>query len=90
MQSKGKPSMTTAERRHVDKLSQLDCIVCGASGVEIHEPEQGLWFAAMPLCTICHRHPIFGWHGQRANWHSRKMTELTAINATVRKLMELQ
>ena len=88
MQSKTKPSMTAAERRHVEKLAQLDCIVCGASGVEIHEPEQGLWFAAMPLCSTCHRDPVFGWHGRRGNWKAAKMDEIKAIAATVRLLME--
>ena len=88
MKSKNKPAMTAAERRHVNKLAELPCAVCGANGVEIHEPEQGLWFAAMPLCATCHRDGKYGWHGQRMNWSARKMGELDAINATIRMLME--
>jgi transposase len=80
VQSKNKPAPTAAERRHIERLKQMDCIVCGAEGVEVHEPEQGLWFASMPLC------PVF--HGQRLNWKAKKWTEIDAINATVRKLME--
>ncbi len=87
VKSKNKPSMTVAEREHVDKLAQLDCIICGAAGVEVHEPEQGLWFISMPLCPTCHRHPVYGWHGERRNWKARKMDELDAINATIRRLM---
>lgn len=88
MYSPNKPAMTVAERRHVARLADLPCVICGASGVEIHEPEQGLWFVAMPLCPVCHWDQRYGWHGSRMNWKARKMSELDAINATVRMLME--
>jgi hypothetical protein len=88
VQSKNKPAPTAAERRHIERLRQMDCIVCGAEGVEVHEPEQGLWFASMPLCPVCHRNDRYGIHGQRLNWKAKKWTEIDAINATVRKLME--
>jgi hypothetical protein len=88
VQSKNKPAPTAAERRHIERLRQMDCIVCGAEGVEVHEPEQGLWFASMPLCPVCHRNERYGWHGSRLNWKAKKWTEIDAINATVRKLME--
>lgn len=89
MQSKNKPRPTAAEREHIERLAQLSCCVCGSDGpVEVHEPEQGLWFAAMPLCVTCHRHPVYGWHGQRANWKAAKVGEIEAIAATVRMLME--
>lgn len=88
MQSKNKPAQTVAEREHVAKLAVLPCIVCGGGPVEVHEPEQGLWFAAMPLCATCHRDNKRGWHGERLNWKARKWGELDAINATVRLLME--
>ncbi len=87
MQSKNKPALTAAERRHVEKLKELPCVICGAEGVEIHEPEQGLWFAAMPLCPTCHRDARYGWHGQRLAWKARKMGELDAINATIQMLV---
>ncbi len=88
MRSPNKPAPTAAERRHIERLAAMDCVVCGGSPVEVHEPEQGLWFAAVPLCATCHRHEVYGWHGQRRNWKARKMDELDAIAATVRKLME--
>lgn len=88
MQSKNKPTPTAAERRHLAKLAEMPCVVCGSEGpVELHEPDQGLWFLAMPLCPTCHRDNRYGWHGQRANWKARKWGELDAINATVRLLM---
>jgi hypothetical protein len=88
LQSKNKPAPNAAERRHIERLKELDCIICGGGPVEIHEPEQGLWFAAMPLCAVCHRDPKRGWHGQRLNWKAVKYGELDAINATVRMLSE--
>jgi hypothetical protein len=86
LQSRNKPKPTAAEKRHIERLAQLPCVVCGADGVEIHEPEQGLWFVAMPLCPTCHRDPKYGWHGQRLNWKAVKYGELDAINATIRML----
>ena len=88
MQSKGKPAPTVAEREHISRIKAMPCIVCGAEPVECHEPEQGLWFASVPLCAVCHRDNKRGWHGERLNFKARKWTELDAINATVRLLME--
>jgi hypothetical protein len=86
MQSKNKPAQTAAERRHVARVADLSCVVCDAPGPsEVHEPEQGLWFASMPLCAACHRGPD-GWHGTRRRWTFRKMDELKAINETHRRL----
>ena len=91
MHSKNKPAQTKAEREWVAILAQLPCVVCDAAGPsEVHEPEQGLWFSAMPLCPDCHRHPIRGWHGARQGWSARKMTELKAINKGVKMALETQ
>ena len=87
MKSKNKPAQTTQEREHVRKVAALPCIVCGTTdGSEVHEPEQGMWFISIPLCTACHRGPE-GWHGTRLRWSLRKMTELKAINETGRLLV---
>jgi hypothetical protein len=88
MQSKNKPKPTVAEQEHIERLKELPCVVCGEGDVEIHEPEQGLWFASMPLCAVCHRDGKYGWHGARWNWKAKKWQEIDAINATVRLLME--
>lgn len=90
MMSKNKPAPTVAERAHIAKLKELPCIVCGGGPVEIHEPEQGLWFASMPLCGVCHRDPKWGIPGRGLNWKARKWSEWDAINATVRMLMETE
>lgn len=86
MKSKNKAPMTRKESEHVERVAALPCIVCGShEGTEVHEPEQGLWFASIPLCAACHRGPE-GWHGTRLRWSLRKMTELKAINETGRLL----
>lgn len=83
MRSKSKPAQTKAEREYVALLAQMPCVVCDDDGpVEVHEPEQGLWHASMPLCVPCHRGPE-GWHGTRLRWKLRRMDELKAINKTV-------
>lgn len=86
MRSKNKPSQTKAEAAHTARVADQPCVVCDAPGPsEVHEPEQGLWFASMPLCYACHRGPE-GWHGTRLRWSLRKMSELKAINETHRRL----
>jgi hypothetical protein len=86
MQSKNKPKPTAAEAAHIARIAELPCIVCDAPGPsEVHEPEQGLWFASMPLCYACHRGPE-GWHGTRLRWKLRRVSELSAINSTIKEL----
>lgn len=85
MQSKNKPRPTAVEARHIERLAELDCVVCDTDDVEIHEFEQGQWFTAVPLCPACHRGPD-GWHGTRQRWTLRKMDMLKAINETYRRL----
>lgn len=86
MRSKNKPAPTKAEAAHIAQVAEQPCVVCDAPGPsEVHEPEQGLWFASIPLCPACHRGPE-GWHGTRLRWKLRKFTELLAINETHRRL----
>lgn len=86
MQSKNKAAPTAAERRRIEAVKALPCVVCEEPGPsEVHEPEQGLWFAAMPLCPACHRGPD-GWHGTRRRWTLRRVNELQAIDRTNRML----
>lgn len=87
MQSKNKPSMTAAERRHVSAVKSLNCVICDAPGpTEAHEPEQGAWFTAIAVCPECHRGKD-GWHGTRARWKNARMSEIQAINTTLERLL---
>ena len=88
MQSKNKPKQTIEEREHVQRLAQMPCIICDEQGVEIHEPEQGLWFASLPLCPTCHRDSVRGWHGRRMNWKAAGVhNEIQALNKLIGKLL---
>ena len=85
MQSKNKPRQTASEKRHVSRLAELPCVVCGAHGVEIHEFEQGAWFASVPVCPDCHRGPD-GWHGDRQLLKARKTDDLALVAQTIEAL----
>jgi ribosomal protein S27AE len=88
MQSKNKKTPNAAERRHIARIKEMDCAVCGAAGPsECHEINQGQWFTSMPLCPSCHRGSLMGIHGQRRAWAIAKMDELAALNVTIERLM---
>ena len=89
MQSKNKKAPTAAERQHIERVKGMPCGVCTSPGPsEVHEIEQGLWFASIPLCPDCHRGPLLGLHGPRRAWTVRKLTELVVLANTVEILME--
>jgi hypothetical protein len=85
VRSKNKPAQTAREREHVAMVASIRCVVCGDAPVEVHEPEQGLWWISIALCPDCHRGPE-GWHGTRLRWTLRKMDELSAINKTLARV----
>lgn len=80
MQAKNKPAPTAAERAHIERRP-----VVGFEG--LYEVEQSLWWASIPLCASCHRDNFNGVHGQARIWKVKKVTELVALNATIRTLM---
>lgn len=83
MQSKNKRPPTAQERGHIARVAALSCVVCDAPGPsQVHEPEQGLWFASIALCPPCHTGPK-GWHGTRERWKLARVSEVQAINRTV-------
>lgn len=85
MQSKNKRPQTSLERKHLQRVAELQCAVCGTYPVQVHEPEQGKWFISIPLCPECHTGDK-GWHGTRDRWKLAKVTELSAINWTHEQL----
>lgn len=88
MRSPNKPSMTVAEREHVTRVKAMPCAVCGTAGPsEAHEIEQGLWWLAIPLCPDCHRGQLLGLHGQKRAWTARKLTEMDALNQTIKAML---
>ena len=87
MQSKNKKAPTAAEREHITRIKEMDCVVCEASGPsECHEINQGQWFTSMPLCADCHRGSLNGIHGQKRMWAVHKLNELSALNKTLQTI----
>ncbi len=84
MHSKNKAAMTARERAHVQRIKEMPCAVCEASGPsEAHEIKQGSWFTSLPLCPDCHRGSKNGIHGERRMWNVMKMDEIDALNQTI-------
>ena len=80
--------LSAKERRHLATIKAMDCAVCGAAAPsEAHHIEQHKQYLCIPLCPDCHRGPHNGWHGAKAMWNIRKMTELDALNDTIAKLL---
>lgn len=89
MQSKNKPNPTNQEKAHILLIKEQPCVICEhPPPSECHELEQGQWFTSIPLCSDCHRGSHNGIHGQKRIWHVRRMTELSALNETIRRLMQ--
>ena len=84
MQSKNKAAPTVAEDRHIQRVKGCDCAVCDARGPsEAHEIKQGQWWTSIALCGSCHRHSVFGIHGEKRMWIIKKIDELEALNITL-------
>ena len=92
MRSKNKPAPNLAERKHILRIKEMPCIVCDKAGPsDAHELTQGAWWTCLPLCKVCHMHPVYGFHGARRSWKLRKLDELGALNLLIPKLLgELQ
>ena len=88
MQSRNKSAPTVAERKHIERIKGMRCVVCDASGPsECHEIQQGAWFTSLPLCASCHRDGHNGIHGQKRMWAVMRMDELSALNETLRRIL---
>lgn len=92
-------SATVAEKRHMDRVASLGCVLCTELGQEptgritLHHPREGQGGAqrsphwlVIPLCEDCHQGEHNGWHGRRALWRLARWTELDALAATIQAL----
>jgi hypothetical protein len=88
MQSKNKPAQHADERRHVAVLKTMPCACCDTmqDRIDAHEIVQGQWFTSIPLCESCHVGPLLGIHGQKRAWIIRGLSELDALNKTLRRI----
>ncbi len=78
-------------QRHMDRVAQLDCGVCGwPAPSELHHILEGRTPGArspdmlvIPLCASCHRSNLLGIHGQRRMWDVYKLSELDVLHNTL-------
>ena len=85
--------MSAAGSRHVARVKQLPCGVCGApapSAAHHVRTGQGMSQRAGDFCTIplCweHHQGTTGIHGDRSAWRLRKLTEMDVLDDTIGKL----
>ena len=83
---------TKNEKKWMDKVAQLPCVVCGTEGVHLHHIREGLGMAqrasnylVVPLCPPCHTGPS-GVHGDRSLMRIQKMSELDMLAKTIEAL----
>lgn len=87
MRTKNAKAITSAESKHLARVKEMNCSVCGTSGPsDAHHIEQGQHFTVIPLCRDCHQGFFNGLHGQRRIWKVLKKTELSCLNDTIRLL----
>lgn len=80
--------LTPAERLHLGTIKSMRCAVCGAEGPsDAHHIEQHQQYLCIPLCRDCHQGPHNGIHGQKRMWDVMRVTELSALNETIRQLV---
>jgi len=80
--------LNPSEREHLAKIKEMACSVCDAPGPsDAHHIVQGQQYTCIPLCKDCHTGSFLGIHGQKRAWILRKMSELDALNITIRRLM---
>jgi hypothetical protein len=88
-----KHAPTAAEKRHMARVAQLPCAICGQPGPSIvHHMRAGFGGAqrapnalTMPLCWEHHVGKT-GIHGDRSAWRLRNIDEYTVLADTILKL----
>lgn len=83
---------TKAEKRHMDRVAQLPCAICGAEPVQVHHLREGQGMSqrasnwlVVPLCPDCHTGPN-GVHGDRTLMRIAKVEELDLLAMTIEAL----
>lgn len=85
---------TKAEKRYMDRVAQLDCVLCGDSPVQLHHVREGQGMAqraqnwlVIPLCPDCHQ-GTSGIHGNRQRLKFAKVDEMDLLSKTIERLNE--
>ncbi len=90
-----KKMTTAAGKRHLARVHEIPCVVCGANGVEAHHIREGQGMGqrapdmlCAALCPECHRGPL-GVHGDRSLMRIQKLDELDLVAMTLEKVFEI-
>lgn len=86
-------SKNTATKRHMDRVAQLPCGLCGTAPVELHHVLEGRtpgrkspdWLV-IPLCRDCHQGSANGIHGRQAMWKVMRKSELDLLAETLERI----
>ena len=83
---------TKAEKKHMNRVAEMPCLVCGTHPVELHHVREGQGMAqraqnwlVVPLCPDCHRGST-GLHGNRNRLRLAKLDEMDLLALTIEKL----
>lgn len=83
--------MSAAGRRHMRRVAELPCCLCGDSPAEVHHIRAGEAAGAgqrasdwltVPLCPSCHR-GSGGVHGDKSMLRIRKSSEIDLVAETL-------
>lgn len=85
--------MNKAERKHIERIKEMPCILCGQPGPsDCHHILEGRIkgrrsadFCTIPLCKDCHQGKS-GVHGDQAMMKIIKENELSLLAKTLEKL----
>ena len=83
---------TKAEKKYLDRVAQLPCVLCGAHGVHIHHAREGQGMAqraqnwlSIALCPDCHTGST-GIHGNRQRMKLQRVDEMDLLSRTIEAL----
>lgn len=81
-------SYSKKERAHIQRVKELQCSVCDASGPsDAHHIRQDNAYSCIALCKSCHQDQHNGIHGRHAIWDVYRIDELTALTITFTRLL---
>lgn len=84
--------MSAASKRHMARVAELPCSVCGDEQVQVHHIREGQGMAqraddwlTIPLCVDCHtgKHGI---HGDKTMMRIKKVGELDLLAQTLEEI----
>ncbi len=84
--------MSAAGKRHLARVHEIPCVICGDMPVEAHHAREGQGmsqkghdFLTAALCAECHRGPL-GIHGDKSLMRIQKLDELDLVAMTLDRI----